>query len=60
MIGNIFSKVGGSMNKYLRADSAYCNLEVMNTCLNHGSKFALAMKENVYKPILEKNKKTIK
>ena len=60
MIRNIFNKVDSSMKKYLRADSAYCNLEVMNTCINQNAKFALAMKENVYKPILVKNKNTIK
>jgi len=60
MIRNILSKVPGSMNKKVRADSAYCNLEVMNTCFSQGAKFALAMKKNVYNSILENNKNTIK
>lgn len=60
MVGNIFRKVGNTMNKYLLGDSAFCNLSVMNTCMNHNAKFALAMKENVYRPILEKNKNLIK
>lgn len=60
MLRNIFRKVPSKMNKKLRGDSAYCNLEVMNTCFAHSAKFALAMKENVYKKILEKNKNTIK
>ena len=60
MIRNIFHKLDSKTKKYLRADSAYCNLEVMNTCINQGAKFALAMKANVYNPILEKNKNTIK
>ena len=59
MIRNIFVRAKG-MNKYLRADSAYCNLEVMNACINHNAKFALAMRENVYGPILLKNKNTMK
>lgn len=60
MIRNILSKVPSSMNKKVRGDSAYCNLEVMNTCLSQGAKFALAMKKNVYNSILEINKNTIK
>ena len=60
MIRSIFNQIGSQMKKYLRADSAYCNLEVMNTVINQKGKFALAMKENVYKPILRNNKNTIK
>ena len=55
MIGNIF-KVCGYEEKYFRADSAYGNLGVYNTLLNHKVKFAIALKENVYGSILEKNK----
>ena len=60
MIRNILSKVPSKMTKRVRGDSAYCNKDVINTCFTAGAKFALAMKENVYKPILEKNKNTIK
>lgn len=60
MIRNIFNQVGNQMKKYLRADSAYCNLEVMNSVINQNGKFALAMRENVYKPILRSNKNTMK
>lgn len=60
MIRNIFNQVGPKMKKYLRGDSAYCNLEVMNTVINQKGKFALAMKENVYKPILRSNRNTMK
>lgn len=55
MIGNIF-KVCGYQDKYFRADSAYGNLGVYNTLLNHKVKFAIALKENIYSNILEKNK----
>ncbi len=60
MIRNILSKVPSHMNKKVRGDSAYCNLEVMNTCFAQEAKFALAMKANIYKKILEDNKNTIK
>ena len=60
MIRNILNKVPKNMNKKVRGDSAYCNLEVMNTCINQNAKFALAMKANVYNPILEKNRNTMK
>ena len=60
MIRNILSKVPTHMKKKVRGDSAYCNLEVMNTCFAQEAKFALAMKANVYNTILEKNKNTIK
>jgi|SaaInlStandDraft_6_1057023.scaffolds.fasta_scaffold29624_1 hypothetical protein len=60
MIRNIFNQVGSQMKKYLRGDSAYCNLEVMNSVINQNGKFALAMRENVYKPILRSNKNTMK
>lgn len=55
MIGNIF-KACGYEDKYFRADSAYGNLGVYNTLLNHKVKFAIALKENVYIGILDKNK----
>jgi hypothetical protein len=55
MIGNIF-KACGYEEKYFRADSAYGNLGVYNTLLNHKVKFAIALKENIYIGILEKNK----
>lgn len=60
MIRAILSKIPKNMKKRVRGDSAYCNLEVMNTCINQSAKFALAMKANVYNPILEKNKNIIK
>ncbi len=60
MIRNILSKVPSNMNKKVRGDSAYCNLEVMNTCFTQEAKFALAMKANIYNKILEDNKNTIK
>ena len=60
MIRNILSKVPKYMKKKVRGDSAFCNLEVMNTCFAAEAKFALAMKANVYNTILEKNKNTIK
>ena len=60
MIRNIFSKIPAGMKKKLRGDSAFCNLEVMNTCFAAEAKFTLAMKANVYNVILERNKNTIK
>lgn len=60
MIRNILSKVPSHMNKKVRGDSAYCNLEVMNTCFAQEAKFALAMKANIYNKVLEDNKNTIK
>ena len=60
MIRNILSKVPKSMNKKVRGDSAFCNLEVMNTCFTHEAKFALAMKANVYNSVLDNNRNTIK
>ncbi len=60
MIRNILSKVPKKMNKKVRGDSAYCNLEVMNNCLAQNAKFALAMRANVYNSILDDNKNTIK
>jgi len=60
MIRNILSKVPKGMKKKVRGDSAYCNLEVMNTCFAQDAKFALAMKANVYNKVLEDNKNTMK
>ncbi|MCB9062358.1 MAG: transposase [Halobacteriovoraceae bacterium] len=60
MIRNIFKQVEKNMNKFLRGDSAYCNIGVMNTCINQNAKFTLAMKENVYKHILRLNQNTMK
>lgn len=60
MIRNIFNKIPANMKKFLRGDSAYCNLEVMNAVINQNGKFALAMRENVYKPVLRSNQNTMK
>ena len=55
MIDNVLRKTPDHLQRFLTADSAYSNQEVFNTSLLGGCRFVIAMKENVYSPLLEKN-----
>jgi hypothetical protein len=59
VISAVFKKAPSSkkVKRYFRADSAYCNTEVFNTCLAVMAKFVIAMKANMYNPLLGNIKK---
>ena len=46
-IKRIFSKFGDFNEKFFRADSAFCNEEVMRACLNAKAKFTLTAHGNI-------------
>ena len=46
MIERIFSNFAHSQEKHFRADSAFCNEEVIRACLASGAKFTLTMHGN--------------
>ena len=60
MIERIFSRAPIKMNRYFRADSAYGNLSVYNALMNKNVRFAIALKENVYRSLLLKKEHLMK
>lgn len=54
IIHEIFKRVPEALNKYFRGDSAFSTVDVFNAVMNKEAKFAIAMKENVYEPLLHK------
>lgn len=59
MMENAFSVVPRSVQKFFVADSAYGNLSIYNTLINHNVNFAICLKGNVWEPQLEKCKNKI-
>ena len=55
MLGNVYRKTPNHLEKFMSADSAYSNQEVYNTNLIASCRFVIAMKENVYSSLLQKN-----
>ncbi len=60
MIEQIFSRAPISMRRFFRADSAYGNMGIYNALINKNVSFVIALKENVYRPLLTKNKEVMK
>jgi hypothetical protein len=54
LIENIFKNTPHKGPKYFRADSAYSNLAIYNSLLNNKVSFAICLKENVWRPLLNK------
>lgn len=55
-----FSKIPIKIKKYFVADSAYSTMEIYNTLLTHRCNFVINLKNNVWQPILTKNRKRMK
>ena len=55
-IRHIFRHVPRRMQRFLRADSGYCNAEVTKACSDLNVKFVIAMRENMYDPIISRVK----
>jgi len=60
MLYQTLHRVSAGVQKFFRADSAYSSMEIYNTCLNQKTHFGIALKENVWNSILEKNKRNLK
>lgn len=53
-IRHIFRHVPRCMQRFLRADSGYCNAEVTQTCIDLNVKFVISMCENMFDPIISR------
>lgn len=60
MIYRIFRQIPRDVKKFFRADSAFAKLDVYNALLNADVKFAIALKENIYRSLLIKYGHNIK
>lgn len=60
MIESIFRNVPHKGEKYFRADSAYSSLAIYNSLLNNDVRFAICLKENVWRSLLNRYGNTIK
>ena len=60
MLYNTFKIIPAHIKKQFRADSAYSNSEIYNTCLNQNCNFVICLKENVWSSVLTKNRRHIK
>jgi hypothetical protein len=60
IIGAIFRKAppAKKIKRSFRADTAFCNTEVFNACTMAEAKFVIAMKANMYNPILTAHSKS--
>jgi hypothetical protein len=56
VIHEVFRKVPEKTAKYLRIDSGNCNVDVFNAARTAGAKFAAAMRENMWSPLLPRVK----
>jgi hypothetical protein len=54
MIHQVYKNMPKNWSAWFRADSAFGNVNIYNALLNKNAKFAIALKENVYRPLLEK------
>ena len=55
LLGNILGKTQKNIRKFFHGDSAFSNSDHYNTCINADCGFAMALKENVYGPLLKKD-----
>ncbi len=53
VIHHIFSKLPKKQKRYFRGDSAFCNTDVFNAVRCAEGKFVIAMKANIYEPLLK-------
>jgi hypothetical protein len=51
IIAKVFSGKPRSMNRFLRADSGYCNHDVFRECADHNVGFVIAGRANMYDPL---------
>lgn len=54
VIRDIFKGAPRRLHRYMRGDSGYCNIEVMHACLENNVDFVIAMRANMYEPLLKK------
>lgn len=54
VIRSIFRGAPRRLHRFMRGDSGFCNLEVMNACIDHHVDFVIAMQANMYEPLLTK------
>lgn len=52
VLDKIFSQLPRAMHRYLRADSGYCNHEIMQSCQQRNIDFVITMRANMYEPQL--------
>jgi hypothetical protein len=52
LLGNVLRRDSSDF-KFFHGDSAFSNLENYNTCLNNNTSFVMALKENVWRPLLK-------
>jgi hypothetical protein len=60
MIHHTLAEIPSDIKKFFRADSAYSSQEIYNTLLNQKCHFTICLKQNVWAPILTKNRKHLK
>jgi len=56
IIHEVFSRISKKLRRYLRADSGYCNADVFNSCRDKNVGFVIAMRENMYEPLIKRVK----
>ncbi len=56
IIHQVFSRVSKKVRRYLRADSGYCNVDVFNACKDKNVGFVIAMRANMYEPLIKRVK----
>lgn len=55
-IQTIFKRIPKRMERYLRADSGMCNFEVFRSCIDNRVGFCIAMRSNMYEPLIRRVK----
>jgi hypothetical protein len=51
-VGSILRRVPRMQKRIVRGDSGYCNHDVFNVCANANADFVIAMRENMFEPLL--------
>ena len=56
VVERVFRKIPKSMTRYLRADSGMCNLDVFRAASDNNVKFVIAMRANMFEPLVNRVK----
>ena len=54
IIHEVFRRIPKNIRKYFRGDSAFCNVDVFKANFLAGVKFVIAMRENMFRPLLKR------
>jgi hypothetical protein len=56
VIHTVFKMVSSKLRRFLRADSGFCNVDVFNAARCAEARFVIAMRENIYDPLIRRVK----